>query len=303
MEEKPAPQQRNKWGQERRLDFIEFRLLWEGRINRSDLTDFFGVSMPQASADLANYIQLAPQNLAYDGSEKVYKATADFNPIRSNGTTQQFLLHLLALEAEGPNLGTSFIGWPPPYEVIGAPRRFIRRETLIAVLSAIRNKSALEIEYQSLTRPAPTKRWITPTVIVNDEFRWHVRAWCHTRQRYADFVFGRMLQTFGTRPQEEPLPKDSDWNTLVTLVIHPNPELTEAQRRAAELDYEMRDGKFEMSCRKALVFYLLRRLRLDEGSDLPKARQLVLMNRDEVMAAAGETSDYPATERGKETKP
>ena len=31
------------WGVERRLEFIEFRLFWEGRVNRADLIDTFGV--------------------------------------------------------------------------------------------------------------------------------------------------------------------------------------------------------------------------------------------------------------------
>ena len=40
-------------GQERRFEFIEFRLLWDGRLNRADLTAYFGISVPQASMDLA----------------------------------------------------------------------------------------------------------------------------------------------------------------------------------------------------------------------------------------------------------
>jgi hypothetical protein len=35
-----------KWGVERRLEFIEFRLFWEGGVNRSDIIDMFGVSSP-----------------------------------------------------------------------------------------------------------------------------------------------------------------------------------------------------------------------------------------------------------------
>ena len=30
------------WGQDRRLEFIDFRLLWEGRLNRADITTFSG---------------------------------------------------------------------------------------------------------------------------------------------------------------------------------------------------------------------------------------------------------------------
>jgi len=34
-----------RWGVERRLEFIAFRLLWEGHMNRGDLMDAFGVSV------------------------------------------------------------------------------------------------------------------------------------------------------------------------------------------------------------------------------------------------------------------
>ena len=44
-----------RWGVEQRLEFIEFRLLWEGGVNRSDITKHFGVSVPQASKDLTQY--------------------------------------------------------------------------------------------------------------------------------------------------------------------------------------------------------------------------------------------------------
>ena len=47
-----------RWGVERRLEFIEFRLYWEGGINRSDIMDQFGVSVPQASKDLSQYQEL-----------------------------------------------------------------------------------------------------------------------------------------------------------------------------------------------------------------------------------------------------
>ena len=59
-----------KWGVERRLEFVEFRLFWEGSINRADLVEFFGVSVPQASKDLALYQERAPGNMDYDTREK-----------------------------------------------------------------------------------------------------------------------------------------------------------------------------------------------------------------------------------------
>jgi hypothetical protein len=70
-----------RWGIERRLEFIDFLLFWGGRINRSDLTDRFGISTPQASADLARYQELAPANLVYDPSLKCYLATPEFRSV------------------------------------------------------------------------------------------------------------------------------------------------------------------------------------------------------------------------------
>ena len=59
-----------RWGVEKRLEFIEFRLYWEGGINRADITGQFGVSVPQASKDLNLYVAKAPGNLFYDKSVK-----------------------------------------------------------------------------------------------------------------------------------------------------------------------------------------------------------------------------------------
>ena len=34
----------NKWSRKRRIEFIDFRLSIDGKINRADLVDFFGIS-------------------------------------------------------------------------------------------------------------------------------------------------------------------------------------------------------------------------------------------------------------------
>src|SRR3984957_8069001 len=69
-----------RWGSERRLEFIEFRLYWEGGVNRSDIVEEFGVSVPQASKDLTLYQEQAPGNIRYDRSEKRYFASESFQP-------------------------------------------------------------------------------------------------------------------------------------------------------------------------------------------------------------------------------
>ena len=61
-----------RWGVVQRLEFIEFRLFWEGHVNRSDLMEQFGLSVNQASADLNRYIGIAPDNMVYDKSARTY---------------------------------------------------------------------------------------------------------------------------------------------------------------------------------------------------------------------------------------
>jgi hypothetical protein len=60
------------WYQERRLDWIEDRLLSAGTLQRSDIMTYFGVSLPQASKDIQAYQRLN-KALVYDKSAKVYR--------------------------------------------------------------------------------------------------------------------------------------------------------------------------------------------------------------------------------------
>lgn len=61
-----------------RIRLIDFLIGHYGSINRSALMDYFGISMPQASADLATYQQIAPLNIVYDKSQKTYCKTEAF---------------------------------------------------------------------------------------------------------------------------------------------------------------------------------------------------------------------------------
>ena len=86
-----------RWGVGRRLEFIDFRLFWDGRINRGDLTEQFGISIPQASADLARYQEMAPHNLSYDPSLKCYLATPAYRPVFEVEDAGRYLAQLNSL--------------------------------------------------------------------------------------------------------------------------------------------------------------------------------------------------------------
>ena len=272
-----------RWSQDRRLEFVDFRLRWDGRINRSDLTGCFGISVPQASLDIAKYLELAPGNLNYDRSSRVYVASEAFRPVFATSDAARYLSELLAKAAEldtDESTGeSSFLAWAPPVATVPSPGRTFRVEVLVALLRAIREGVAIRVLYQSMTRPQPTVRTLAPHALAHDGFRWHVRAFCHGRKQFRDFVIARMLEVKGDEPAVARPDEDHEWHTIVPLVLGPHPKLSASHRRAVELDYGMKDGEVEFRCRQAFLFYALRHLRLDlDATAKPEAQQIVLKN-------------------------
>jgi hypothetical protein len=272
-----------RWGQDRRLEFVDFRLRWDGRINRSDLMAFFGISVPQASLDIARYLDLAPANAVYDRSSKVYLATDRFTPLFPANQPERYLNELLARTTGVLQPELSFLGWAPPVAAVPSPNRALPVDTLVALLSAIRKNTALSIIYQSMSSTEPAQRTIAPHALGHDGFRWHVRAYCHKRSAFADFVIPRIVSIEPTQTPGTDGSDDEAWHRVVRLVLAPNPELSEAHRRVIELDYGMTKGEVELSCRQALLFYSLKRLGLlDVQPGQPHVQQIVLRNHEEI---------------------
>ena len=58
------------WNVERRCEFIEFRLYWQGNKNRSDMMEAFGISVQQVFKDLTNYIEGRKSNPELSESQR-----------------------------------------------------------------------------------------------------------------------------------------------------------------------------------------------------------------------------------------
>ena len=277
------------WVQERRLEFIEFRLFWDGRINRGELVDFFGISTQQASLDLARYMELAPTNLEYDKSSKAYRASPNLSPVFTPPDAQSFLNQLSDPDSGAPSM--SFIGWRPPFEIVGSPTRSIRPDILMRVIWAIRDRNDVEISYQSMRRSDASRRWIFPHAIAFDGFRWHARAWCHENKYFKDFVLARIQGTRGLRPSKVDPLQDTRWQSFATVVLRANQRLTAGQRSAVETEFGMNDGELRLRTRECLVHYLVRKLALDPGPSLGSTVQLLdWVNRQELAPLISEAS-------------
>lgn len=291
MEPKPnipeaAQPDATTWSQDRRFKFIDYRLRWEGRLRRTDLTEFFNISLPQASADLAKYDEAAPENLEYNLSQKCYVRGPEFKARYGRSSPQMYLSELAALSTGILERSATFLGWTPPVGLAPAPVRTFDGDVLAALLGAIREQLSMEVEYQSMDPAAHSTREISPTALAYDGTRWHVRAYCHFESRFRDFVLGRLLSAKAKEKSPWTENQDQAWNTLVMLHVAPASEMNDTARKAVELEFGMLNGQLRIEVRQALLFHTLRRLRL-ERSDVGTAaspNRLVLLNRDEVEA-------------------
>jgi hypothetical protein len=275
-----APSRR--WGQARRFEFIEFRLLWDGRLNRADLTSYFGISTPQASMDLAAYQRLAPDNLRYDKQQKAFTPGPLFRPLDGQFNPYSFLNSVRQVEAGMLPKEATFLGWYPANGVIRLPTRRVDFEILRNSLAAIRNRDRIAVRYQSMHHPEPETRSISPHAIVFDGVRWHLRSYCFRRQEFRDFVLSRVSEIESESADGVDPALDHSWHTEVTVQVAPAPHLSESQRNAIAMDYGMSAGSIRIPTREALLLYLLQQLPLYSPVGRARFNQIVLMNESEL---------------------
>jgi hypothetical protein len=276
-----------RWGIEQRLEFIEFRLFWEGHVNRIDVMQQFGVSVNQASSDLNRYIALAPDNMVYDKSARTYVRGPDFDCKFRPPDAAHYLAQIRLVADDVLEREDCWIPDLPPYASAPTPVRGVDPVTLRSVVGAIRRSEAIEVKYQSLSSPEPRWRWIAPHAIAFDGFRWHTRAFCHTDECFKDFLLSRILEIRSSRESAILADDDRDWHSEVTLEVGPHPDLSETQAKVIALDYGMRSGKAKIRVRRALLYYALRRLGLDTDPTArrPQDQQIVLLNREDLQRA------------------
>ena len=273
------------WGVERRLEFIEFRLAWEGGVRRADIKTTFKVSEPQASKDLTLYQERAPGNAVYDKNQKRYVAGERFRPVFLKSGPDEYLTRLRSLGEGLTDPSESWIGAAPDIDIVLTPAREVSDECLRAILAAHRSAMSIEVLYQSMgaERPEPTWRRITTHAFGHDGFRWHARAYCHLTDRYKDFLLPRIIGVRDPGPGRQRGEEDALWQDRFSVLITPHPALSDEQKAIVAKDYGMRDGTTELDVRYAMLFYVLKRLNLLGTPEKLSARSqhIVVANRKE----------------------
>lgn len=252
---------------QRKNQFIEVVLQWEGELTTAKLQAYFDIaSRTTASNLIKKYRKKYPNNLlAYDPKAKSHQPSQNFKPVYTQGTLEEYL---------------SFFGESsnhPYLDLIPTPIRNINTELVRQIIQACRQQKRLDIEYYSLSSGDFEGRIISPHTLVNDGIRWHVRAYCEKNQEHRDFVLSRFVGVAEEEGKAQfTIDHDPEWNTWLTVTLQPDPRLSKESQRAIELDYLMENGKKDITCRAALVKYLLQKLRLDKHHQNPKGQQIVI---------------------------
>jgi len=248
--------------QRERLAYIDFRLYFLGEIGRPDLIDRFRVAPAGATRDLALYREIAPKNIEFDGSRKVYRIGKHFAPLFEH--TPQRVLSSLAL-----GFGDGLNAAPTPLLSCESPMALTnpKMEVLASICRAIHAKRPVAIRYHSMSS-GKAQRVIVPFALVDTGLRWHVRAFDRKSGEFRDFVVTRIEAP--TLLDEEPkaherLDNDIQWTRIVELDFVPHPRL--ARPEIIRMDYAMADGAIRMRVRAAVAGYMLLRWSVDCSPD------------------------------------
>ena len=248
--------------QRERLAYIDFRLYFFGEIGRPDLIERFGVAPAGATRDLALYREIAPQNITFDGSNKIYRIGQTFSPLFDHAS--QRVLSALAL-----GFGDGVNGATQPLLPCESPTALSnpRMDVLAPVCRAIHAKRPVAIRYHSMSS-GESERVIVPFALVDTGLRWHIRAFDRKSGEFRDFVVTRIEAPtlLDEEPQTNERPdNDIQWTRIVELDFVPHPRL--ARPEIIKMDYGMTDGSIRIRVRAAVAGYMLLRWSVDCSPD------------------------------------
>ncbi|TAZ01561.1 WYL domain-containing protein [Rhizobium leguminosarum] len=269
------------------MEFIDFRLFWNGRVNRGDIRDTFEISVQQASSDIAQYERLAPENMVYDRALKTYLRTDGYRPALIENSSERFLLQLVAIDNGWMQRDETWFDELPPLDVTTLKRSPTSSRVLLGVLDAIRSKTQIVIDYRSLTETAEASRTIAPHALFYNSSRWYTRAYSIDHQEFRDYNLNRIGSFHKAGAAQIDVSLDYGWVHTVDLEIGPNPKLSAIQQDGVAVEYGMKANKLLVPTRLSMAFYLMSEHNLDVEPDIlpPAKQQLVLVNRADVEQA------------------
>mgnify|MGYP000019282975 CR=1 FL=1 len=250
--------------QRERLSHIDFKLYFLGELRRADVVERFETGPAGATRDIAQYREIAPENLDLDQATKTYRPTPEFSPLFEH--SPQRVLTALS-QGFGEGIGDQL----RPMVRCEFPSMLClpKMSVLAPITRAINRGKAIRLGYTSVDS-GWTERELVPSALVNIGTRWHVRAFDRKSKEFRDFVFTRMEKPIVLEDSpvlaEETSEKDHQWNRIIELELVPHPK--HPRPEVVGLDYDLpQDGVLKVKVRAATAGYMLRRWTVDCSPD------------------------------------
>ena len=248
--------------QQERLAFIEFRLWFLGDVRRPDLLDRFGIAPAVATRDLAAYREIAPNNIVFNDSRKVYEPSPTFKPIFDHEPER--VLSALS-RGFGEGLGRASGGFIASEFPLRLHQPSL--QVIATITRAIHQQRAVSLTYHSLNS-GTSKRQIAPFALVDSGLRWHVRAFDRKSGEFRDLVITRMDKPVlldDVIQEHEQAENDNQWTRIVTLELLPHPN--QPHPSIVARDFGMKSGSLVLNVRAAIAGYVLQQWGVDCSKD------------------------------------
>lgn len=252
-----------------RLAFIDFILMFKGGLNRSDLTDFFGIKEASASAAISDYKKYRKDNVWYEHREGRNVIKLDtFNPLLRFSAESA-----LSMLANGFNKGKVDSQRFIPYERVALLPKKLDVEMISKVTRAISNRTAIDCEYFSKSIGTQIKRQLFPTAIFYDGISWMFRAYSlgskFNNDGFKSFNFSRLkavteAPNISASPTQR-IESDKEWHISIPVVlkVHPTIEGSQKETLIYEFDMDRDTEQLTISVKAVLFYYLVEQWKID----------------------------------------
>lgn len=228
-----------------RLAFIDFKVRYEGLINRGDITDEFGISETIASKDIAEYKNRT------DNKNIVLDRTLRSNVITAKSYTPLFNIkgnNALDMHFEGFCRNKLMEHDSPNYKRACKTTNTLDPENVARITRSIKNRKKIKCVYISGNSSNHKERILEPVSVYFDGLNWVFRAFDNnidpTKAKYKSFHFSRVEKVEETnKSNSASIEQDTEWNTIIPIHLELHPALSDNQKAGLRLDFGMAEGE------------------------------------------------------------
>ena len=246
-----------------RFAYIETELFWGDGLTAAQLARTFGISRQMAQKTINTYREQHPEQMRYAAQNKRHQATESFEPIFIRPSPHAFLDYLRGQALVG--LYRDEQEWSDL--VVTDMDRLLRPDlplnSMRVLLAGLRCHKTVVVDYRKkdLEPESVSVRVISPNHLVFADERYHVRAYCHAKKRYLDFVLSRIAHAEPASDDWVSADFDKEWNEFTELRLKPNTALPASVQAAILRGFDKgNSGIRRIKCRKALAYYVSRKL-------------------------------------------